>query len=80
LINKRLATPALHGVYFTNILQTAFYPIVFCVLSLYLKFGFAIFCRKKIGAKAARKLLAKLAKALHVGCSFHYRSNVRVDL
>jgi len=33
---------------------------VFCTVFMCLQFGFAIFCRKKTGAKAARKMMVQL--------------------
>ena len=65
LAQERLQHPhrlhPLSGLYFTNILQAAFsYESVFAAF-LYLQFGFVIFWQKNIGAKAACKMLMKLA-------------------
>jgi len=48
------------GVNFTNILWAAFSNESVLKLFYFLHFGFVIFCQKKMGAKAAHKLLVKL--------------------
>jgi len=48
------------GVNFTNIIQATYCLKVFCKDFLYLKFGLIFFWWKKIGAKAACKMLMKL--------------------
>jgi len=48
------------GVNFIKILHTPFITGVFFKTFLWLQFGFVIFCRKNIGAKAACKMFVKL--------------------
>ena len=53
--------PKDQGVSFTNILQAAFFVRkCFCAAFMCLQFGFVIFWQKKIGTKAARKMLLNL--------------------
>ncbi len=49
------------GVNFTNILRAAFCTKVFCAAFMCLQFGFVNFWQKDFGAKAAHKMLVKLA-------------------
>jgi hypothetical protein len=55
------------GVNFTNILPAAFsYKSFFCAAFMCLQLGFVIFWRKDFGAKAAHKMLVKLAPGVSI--------------